>query len=124
MAKSKLGTIAKVDDERRTYLAGKAFGFRLDGMPVDEIAMQLEVSVEEVRALVHVAYGRLSMQSAEEARYEVEARLDVLLRRATVDLQLAESNADRAAMYRVLLAIERQRSELLGLNIPKGTPDA
>jgi len=64
------------------------------------------------------------MQSAEEARYEVEARLDVLLRRATVDLQLAESNADRAAMYRVLLAIERQRSELLGLNIPKGTPDA
>jgi len=115
---------AVIVPSRRNQLAGKAFAMRLEGEPVDVIAAQLEISTIEVQELVRVAYGRLSTQTAEEARAEVEARLDVLLRQANRDIMLAQSQTERTALYRIVLAIERDRSTLLGLDIPKGAPDA
>ena len=55
--------LVHVDEARRTHLAGKAFGYRLDGMPVEEIARELDITPEEVAALVTIAHGRLSVQS-------------------------------------------------------------
>lgn len=124
MAKSKEGTeLARVDPERRNYLAGRAFAYRLDGMPLDEIAMALEVSALEVQELVRFAFGKLTVQSAEEARAEVEERLNVLRRTVNSDIALARTQSERTGLYRIVLAIERDRATLLGLDIPKGSAD-
>lgn len=114
----------EIDQELRLYRAGKAFAYRLDGMPIDEIANNLEVSPLEVQELVRFAFSKLSVQSADEARAEIEERLNLILRRVNVDLALARTQSERTGLYRIVLAIERDRSTLLGLDIPKGTPDA
>lgn len=120
----KKSAAAEVEHSRTVELAGKAFAMRLAGQAVTDIALALSVSELEVEALVKVAHGRLSVQSADEARAEVEGRLDALLRQVNRDVVLASSQAERTALYRVVLAIERDRATLLGLDIPKGAPDA
>jgi energy-converting hydrogenase A subunit M len=116
--------VATMAETARNVKVAKAFAMRLEGVPVDDIAFHLEVSPLEVQELVRVAYGKLSTQSAEEARAEVEARLDVLLRKVHRDIELAGNQPERTALYRVLLSIERERATLLGLDIPKGVADA
>ena len=116
--------IATRDDDARIKLAGRAFGMRLEGESVDSIALELDLAPLEVEGLVRVAFSRLSVQSADEARAEVEGRLDILVKRVNRDIVLAQSQSERTALYRIVLAIERDRATLLGLDIPKGMPDA
>ena len=112
------------DDDARIKLAGRAFAMRLEGESVDSIALELDLAPLDVEGLVRIAFGRLSVQSADEARAEVEGRLDILVKRVNRDIVLAQSQSERTALYRIVLAIERDRATLLGLDIPKGTPDA
>ena len=113
-----------VDAGRRTELAGRAFALRLEGQPVAEIAERLGISGMEAGELCRVAYARLAAQTADELRTEVEGRLDYVLRRLNVDLALADSQLSRNGIYALILKTEAQRSHLLGLAIPAGTPDA
>ena len=115
--------IATRDDDARIKLAGRAFAMRLEGESVDSIALELDLAPLDVEGLVRIAFSRLSVQSADEARAEVEGRLDILVKRVNRDIVLAQSQSERTALYRIVLAIERDRATLLGLDIPKGTPD-
>jgi len=115
--------LATVDAERRTELAGRAFALRLDGHDHYDIADRLGIKPLEAEALVTVAYSRLSAQTADDLRVEVEGRLDAVLRKLSVDLALADSQTARNGVYKLILATEAQRARLLGLNLPAGGPD-
>jgi hypothetical protein len=118
MAKSK----DVVDPRQRVEQAVRAVMLRREGYDYDDIAVQLRVSAIEAAELTRVGYGRLAAQTADELRTEVEDRLNGLLRSAHLDLKLAESQGERTALYRTILAIEGRRAQLLGLDLPKAVP--
>ncbi len=118
MAKSK----AVVDPRERVEQAVRAVMLRREGYDYDDIAVRLGVSATEAGELTRVGYGRLAAQTADELRTEVEDRLNGLLRSAHLDLKLAESQGERTALYRTILAIEGRRAQLLGLDLPKAVP--
>lgn len=68
--------------------------------------------------------ARLGEAEAEQLRVEVEDRIDAVVKKANVDLALAQTQGERTAIYRVLLAAEAQRARLLGLNLRGGDDDA
>lgn len=115
MAKSK----DLVDPRERVEQVVRAVAMRREGFDYDEIAVRLGVSATEAAEIARVGYGRLAAQTADELRTEVEDRLNGLLRRAELDLKLAESQGERTALYRTILAIEGRRAQLLGLDLPK-----
>lgn len=108
----------------RVELALKALVMKREGYGWQDIADRLRVSVVEAQEFARVAYAQMAAQTADELRVEVEDRLDAIVRKANLDLSLAESQGERTALYRVLLAAEGQRARLLGLDLPKGLPDA
>lgn len=118
MAKSK-GELEPVDARRRVEQAVRAVMLRREGHDYDAIALELRVSATEAAELTRVGYGRLAAQTADELRTEVEDRLNDLLRKAHLDLKLADSQSARTALYRTILAIEGRRAQLLGLDLPK-----
>lgn len=110
---------------QRAEWARKAAQMRLGGAEHSTIALELGVSVLEAAELARVGLGDTLAQSADDLRVEVEARFDDLLRRAHLDLRLADSQSARTALYRTILAIEGRRAQLLGLDLPKsGQSDA
>ena len=115
MAKSK----DVVDPRQRVEQAVRAVMLRREGYGYDDIALELHVSATEAAELARVGYGRLEAQTADELRTEVEDRLNGLLRKAHLDLKLAETQGERTALYRTILAIEGRRAQLLGLDLPK-----
>ncbi len=116
--------LVKRDPSERYELAVRAVMLRREGFEYDDIAERLGVTPTEAGELARVGYGRLAAQTADELRTEVEDRLNGLLRAAHVDLKLAESQAQRTALYRTILAIEGRRAQLLGLDLPKVSADA
>lgn len=116
MTKGK-GTL--VDPRERVEMAVRAVMLRREGFDYDTIAERLGVTVMEAAEITRVGYGRLAAQTADELRTEVEDRLNGLLRAAHVDLKLAESQGERTALMRLILAIEGRRAQLLGLDLPK-----
>lgn len=100
-------------------MARRAAQMRLTGADHAQIALELGVSVLQAGELARAGLGDSLAQSADDLRVEVEARFDDLLRRAHLDLKLAESQAARTALYRTILAIEGRRAQLLGLDLPK-----
>lgn len=115
MAKSK----QVVDPRERVEQAVRAVMLRREGYNYDDIAVRLGVSATEAAELARVGYGRLAEQTADELRVEVEDRLNGLLKAAHLDLKLAETQGERTALYRTVLAIEGRRAQLLGLDLPK-----
>jgi hypothetical protein len=113
-----------LDISRRVELSLKAMVMKREGYGWQEIADRLNVSVIESQELARIAYGQMAIDTAENIRVEVEDRLDSIVRKATLDLSLAQSQGERTALYRVLLAAEAQRARLLGIELPKGAPDA
>jgi len=111
---------AEVQADRAVERALRAVVMRREGMSFGDIAERLGVSQVEAEELARVAYARLGEQEAEYLRTEVEDRIDAVIRKAHVDLALADSQSDRTALYRVLLAAEAQRARLLGLNLKGG----
>jgi hypothetical protein len=109
----------EVDSAQRVEQAVRAVMMRREGYDYDAIALALRVSSAEAAELTRVGYGRLAAQTADELRTEVEDRFNDLLRRAHLDLKLADSQAARTALYRTILAIEGRRAQLLGLDLPK-----
>jgi hypothetical protein len=120
MAKSR--DLEPADQRKRVEQAVRAVMLRREGYDYDDIAVQLRVSETEAHELTRVGYGRLAAQTADELRIEVEDRLNGLLRSAHLDLKLAESQGERTALYRTILAIESRRAQLLGLDLPKAAP--
>lgn len=114
---------AEVEADRAVERALRAVVMRREGMSWGDIAQRLGVSQLEAEELARVAYARLGEAEADQLRVEVEDRIDGIVRKAHVDLALAESQGERTALYRVLLAAEAQRARLLGLNL-KGGDDA
>jgi len=118
VAKSKR-EVANIDARERVELAVRAVMLRREGTDYPDIATTLRVSETEAREITRVGYGRLAEQTADELRTEVEDRLNDLLRKAHLDLKLADSQAARTALYRTILAVEGRRAQLLGLDLPK-----
>lgn len=108
-----------VDPRARVEQAVRAVMMRREGYDYDDIAVRLGVSTTEAAELARVGYGRLAAQTADELRTEVEDRLNGLLRAAHLDLKLAESQSERTALLRTILAVEGRRAQLLGLDLPK-----
>lgn len=121
MAKGK--SLERVEQVRRVELSLRALVMKREGHGWQDIADRLGVSVVEAQELGRVAYAQMAAQTADELRTEVEDRLDAVVRKANLDLSLAESQGERTALYRVLLAAEGQRARLLGLDLPKGLAD-
>lgn len=115
---------AEVEADRAVERALRAVVMRREGMSWGDIAERLGVSQIEAEELARVAYARLGEAEAEQLRVESEDRIDGIVRKAHVDLALAESQGERTALYRVLLAAEAQRARLLGLNLRSGGDDA
>jgi hypothetical protein len=109
-------------DRQRVVQAVRAVMMRREGAEYPDIASALGVSETEAREVTRVGYGQLAEQTADEVRTEVEDRLNGLLRRAELDLKLADSQSARTALYRTILAIEGRRAQLLGLDLPKAGP--
>lgn len=108
---------AEVEADRAVERALRAVVMRREGMSWGDIAERLEISQIEAQELARVAYARLGEQEADHYRTEVEDRVDNIVRKAQLDLALCESQSERTALYRVLLAAEAQRARLLGLNL-------
>lgn len=108
---------ADVEADRAVERALRAVVMRREGASWGDIADRLGVSQIEAQELAHVAYARLGESEAEHLRTEVEDRIDGVIRKAHVDLALCQSQGERTALYRVLLAAEAQRARLLGLNL-------
>lgn len=119
MAKTKA-----LERAERVEQAVRAVILRREGHDWDDIAVRIGVSSIEAQELARVGYQRLSEQTANEVRVEVEDRINDVVRRANLDLKLAESAAERVALYRVILAAEAQRTRLLGLALSPGVHDA
>lgn len=116
---------AVVDPRKRAEQAVRAVMLRREGADYDRIALDLGVSAAEAAELARVGYGRLAAQTADEVRTEVEDRINGILRKAHLDLTMADTQGERTALYRVILAAEAQRSRMLGLDLPKqGGADA
>jgi hypothetical protein len=113
-----------LDVSRRVEQSLKALVMKREGYAWQEIADRLAVSVVEAQEFAKIAYGQMAIDTAENLRLEVEDRIDSIVRKAHLDLSLSQSQGERTALYRVLLAAEAQRSRLLGLELPKGAPDA
>lgn len=112
-----------VEADRAVEAAIRAIVMRREGWSWGDIAERLGRSQIEVEELARIGYARLGEQAADELRTEVEDRIDNIVRKAHVDLALCESQGERTAIYRVLLAAEAQRSRLLGLNLKGQTDD-
>lgn len=115
---------AEVEADRAVERALRAVVMRREGISWGDIAERLGVSQIEAQELATIAYARLGEAEAEQLRIESEDRIDGIVRKAHVDLALAESQGERTALYRVLLAAEAQRARLLGLNLRSGGDDA
>lgn len=118
MAKDK-----ELERTNRVELSLKALVMKREGHTWQDIADRLRVSPVEAQELAKVAYAQMAASDAAELRNEVEDRLDAIVRKANLDLSMAQSQGERTALYRVLLAAEAQRSRLLGLEIPKTSTD-
>ncbi|PPG85487.1 hypothetical protein C5C29_06020 [Rathayibacter sp. AY1H2] len=97
---------------------------RRNGQGYAEIADHLGIDPWTAQQLVGIAYRRIAAEEVHELRAAVEDRLDDVLRRLHQDLSLADDQNTRNGIYRLILSTEAQRSKLLGLDIPAGTPDA
>ena len=117
---------AAAEADRRVEQALRAVVMRREGMTWGDVAERLGISQVEAQELARVAYARLGEAEAEHLRIEVEDKIDAVVRKANIDLALCQSQGERTAIYRVLLAAEAQRSRLLGLNMRAdgGEPDA
>lgn len=115
---------ADIEADRAVERALRAVVMRREGMSWGDIADRLGVSQIEAEELARVAYARLGEAEKEHYRIESEDRIDAIIRKAHVDLALCESQGERTALYRVLLAAEAQRARLLGLNAKSGDDDA
>lgn len=115
---------ADIEADRAVERALRAVVMRREGLSWGDIADRLGISIVEAQELARVAYARLGEAEADALRVEVEDRIDGIIRKAHVDLALAQSQGERTALYRVLLAAEAQRSRLLGLNMRGGDDDA
>ncbi|MFT2692689.1 hypothetical protein [Clavibacter zhangzhiyongii] len=125
MSKSKTMTLApERGREENVELTLRAVVMRREGFSYEEIAQRLRCSPWDARQITSIAYGRLATETADELRAEVEGRLDDVLRRLYVDVNLAPDQATRNGVYTLILKTEAQRTRLLGLEIPAGTPDA
>ena len=120
-----LATVAEVEADRAVERALRAVVMRREGSSWGDIADRLGISLIEAQELARVAYARLGEAEAEHLRTEVEDRIDSVIRKANVDLAMCQSQGERTAIYRVLLAAEAQRARLLGLNLrPEGEDHA
>lgn len=113
------GKALEPNARERVEQAVRAVMLRREGLDWDDIALRLGVSRQVAAELARVGYSRLDAQSADELRVEVEDRLNGLLRAAHVDLKLADSQAARTGLMRLILQIEGRRAQLLGLDLPK-----
>lgn len=113
--------VARRDAER---LLTETLAMRRAGWPFGDVARRLGITVIEAQEYARAAYSQMATETAEEVRTAIEDRLDSILRLATEDLRLAESQSERTGLMRLMLAVESQRARLLGANIPHGTPDA
>jgi uncharacterized protein (DUF433 family) len=116
----KKGVLVTSDDLRRVEQVVEQ---RREGKSYEDIARQFDMDPWEVREMVGGAYRRMLSESADELRAQVELRLDGVLRQLHADLRLASSQTVRNNIYALILKTEAQRSKLLGLDIPSGTPD-
>ncbi|AZC14566.1 hypothetical protein [Microbacterium sp. ABRD28] len=114
---------AEIEADRAVERALRAVVMRREGFSWGDIADRLGISIVEAQELARVAYARLGEAEAEQLRIEVEDRLDALVKKAHVDLALADSQGERTALYRFLASVEAQRARLLGLNL-RGGDDA
>lgn len=103
--------------QERVEQAVRAVVMRREGASYDDIALRLGISSLEAAEIARVGYARLSAQTADELRTEVEDRINEIVRKANLDLKLAESAAERVALMRLILSAEAQRARLLGLNL-------
>jgi hypothetical protein len=102
-------------------MALRAMVMRREGEAWQTIADRLGLnSTIEAQELAAMAYRAMPAEDVDTLRAAAEDRIDNIIRQATIDLRMAESTQARAQLYRVLLAAERQRSVLLGLDFPKG----
>lgn len=122
--KTDVGRVAAdIEADRAVERALRAVVLRREGMSWGDIADRLGISQIEAQELARVAYARLGEAEREHLRVEVEDKIDAIVRKAHVDLALCQSQGERTALYRVLLAAEAQRSRLLDLNL-RGGDDA
>lgn len=115
---------AELAADRAVERALRAVILRREGLSWGDIAERLGISQVEAEELARVAYARLGEAEADQLRTEVEDKLDALVRKAHVDLALAQSQNERTTLYRFLASVEAQRARLLGLNLRSGVDDA
>lgn len=115
---------ADVEADRAIERALRAVVMRREGATWGDIADRLSISQIEAQEIARVAYARLGEGEADHLRTEVEDRIDGVVRKAHIDLALCQSQGERTALYRVLLAAEAQRARLLGLNLRGESDDA
>ncbi|MFE1644923.1 hypothetical protein ACFM35_05010 [Microbacterium sp. P01] len=118
MAKSK--DLERIDRTRTVY---EALSMRRQGWPFTDVARRLNITVTEAVEYARAGYAQMIEETGDEVRAAVEDRIDNIVRIAHEDLRIAQSQSERTALLRLLLAAEAQRARLLGVNIPSGTPD-
>lgn len=102
------------EDASRTL---KALVMRREGNTFEQIGDALGVTPWEAQQIASIAYARLSAETAEELRAQVETRLDDVIHRLYVDLSFATSQTGRNSIYALILKADAQRATLLGLNL-------
>lgn len=115
---------AAIEGDRAVEKALRAVVMRREGQSWGDIADRLGISQIEAQELARIAYARLGEAEAEQLRTEVEERLDSLVKKAHLDLGMAQSQGERTALYRFLAGVEAQRARLLGLNLKGGDDNA
>lgn len=107
----------------RTQAVYEALAMRRQGWPFTEVARRLNITTVEAQEYARAGYAQMIAETSDEVRAAVEDRIDNIIRIAHEDMRLAQTQSERTALLRVLLAAESQRARLLGVNVPSGTPD-
>jgi hypothetical protein len=109
-----------IEDSRQT---SKALQWHLDGESYEDVGARLGCSAWKAREIISLGYARQLTETADELRAAEELRLNELTKKLNDDLRVAGDQNTRNGIYGLLLKVSAERTRLLGLAIPPGTPD-
>lgn len=99
----------------------RALELRVRGGSLGDVAEALGCTPEEAQRMISEGFEAMAVETADDQRAVVEARLDGVVRRLESELSAAVESVDRVRILHNIAQIEKQRSLLLGLNLPRGS---
>lgn len=102
----------------RKIQQARALELRAQGIGVRDIAVDLGVGRSTAARRLRDALADLGAEKSEEMRSTVEVRLDAVLRRLYALLAGTDDPRQELKILNAILACERDRARLFGLNVP------